>query len=575
MITREPFYAGPYLITPHPNAPHFDTPEKASLYVPQVAAELASGVTSSREGFQLVRELTLVSLFFCINGMLRPTGIYEGLDDSLSLDMCNFRQSGACERPGAEAAVFMPRGFSKSRVFTHGGATFDFLRDPNLNCVIVNAIYDKALEFLHIIQRNFDSNEMMSYFFPEFVPGKQGGQVTDKILVLPNKPQKGEVSCKVLGLTGAAEGGHFDLIQMDDLVGLDSLDQNRQATSQMGTARKWFDTNRRALRKTRESRVIVAATRYALDDCYSDIYQNCRTVTGWKDGDLQPKEEGTWDVYYRLVEENGRYLRPNVMDEKGLTELMKADYWAAMTQYYNSPMKAGLAEFADAEVGECTLLLDEENRYWIRKDDPNLLMDDVEKEIALSSCNVMVVTDLAATDTNMNAKTCRSAIEVWAKDGRENKYLLWARVGFFSIFDSIDYIFQANQIFRGYVTGTIIEANAFQKIMKPWISREQNVRGIYVNPIAVNATGDKKARIRSAFGISLARKQVFSTKEALKPLLEELKMFPMSDTKLDTLDAAEKAFVYIPRPETVEERETRKYEEEVMEFGGTLECTGY
>lgn len=575
MITREPFYAGPYLITPHPNAPHFDTPEKASLYVPQVAAELASGVASSREGFQLVRELTLVSLFFCINGMLRPTGIYEGLDDSLSLDMCNFRQSAACERPGAEAAVFMPRGFSKSRVFTHGGATFDFLRDPNLNCVIVNAIYDKALEFLHIIQRNFDSNEMMSYFFPEFVPGKQGGQVTDKILVLPNKPQKGEVSCKVLGLTGAAEGGHFDLIQMDDLVGLDSLDQNRQATSQMGTARKWFDTNRRALRKTRESRVIVAATRYALDDCYSDIYQNCRTVTGWKDGDLQPKEEGTWDVYYRLVEENGRYLRPNVMDEKGLTELMKADYWSAMTQYYNSPMKAGLAEFADAEVGECTLLLDEENRYWIRKDDPNLLMDDVEKEIALSSCNVMVVTDLAATDTNMNAKTCRSAIEVWAKDGRENKYLLWARVGFFSIFDSIDYIFQANQIFRGYVTGTIIEANAFQKIMKPWISREQNVRGIYVNPIAVNATGDKKARIRSAFGISLARKQVFSTKEALKPLLEELKMFPMSDTKLDTLDAAEKAFVYIPRPETVEERETRKYEEEVMEFGGTLECTGY
>jgi len=577
VISREPFYAGPYLITPHPDAPHFDTPEQSALYVPQVASELARGAGSaSREGFQLIRELSLVSLFFCINGMLRPTGIYEGLDDSLSLDMCNFRQSAACERPGAEAAVFMPRGFSKSRVFTHGGLTWDLLREPNLNSVIINAIYDKALEFLHIVQRNFDSNEMIGYFFPEFVPGKRGGQVTDKILILPNKPQKGEVSVKVLGLTGAAEGGHFDVIQMDDLVGLDSLDQNRQATSQMGTARKWFNTNRRALRKTRDSRVIVAATRYALDDCYADIYTNCRSVTGWRDGDLQPTPTGTWDVYYRLVEENGVYLRPNVMDEKGLVELMQADYWSAMTQYYNSPMKAGLAEFADAEVGECTLVYDqEEKRYWIRKEDPNGLLGETVKEVALESCNVMVTTDLAATDTNMNAKTCRSAIEVWAVDGLENKYLLWARVGFFSIFDSIDYIFQANQLFKGYVIGTIIEANAFQKIMKPWISREQNVRGVYVNPIAVNATGDKKARIRSAFGLSLARKQVWAAKEAMKPLLEELKMFPMSDTKLDTLDAAEKAFVYTPRPETVEEREDRLWEEEVQAVGAGLSCTGY
>jgi hypothetical protein len=575
MIEKQSYYVGQYLITPHPQAPHFATVEQGALYLPQVVSELLSKSGTNSEGYRLIKELSLVSLFFFVNGILKSSGIYDGLDDSLSLDMMNFRQSTKCERDGATAAVFMPRGFSKSRVFTHGGLTWDLLRNPGESSVIVNAIYDKALEFLHIVQRNFDSNEMMGYFFPEYVPGARGGQVTDKILILPNKPQKGEVNCKVYGLTGAAEGGHFDIIQLDDLVGLDTLDQNRQSTALMGTARKWFNTNRRALRKTTASRVILAATRYALDDCYADVYSNCKTVTGWTKGDLQPQEKGEWDVYYRLVEEDGLYLRPNVMDEKGLTELMETDYWAAMTQYYNSPMKAGLAEFAECEIKPCSLIEDENKRLWIKRNDPNLLDDDKEMAVALGSCNVMCATDLAATDTNMNAKTCRTAVTVWAVDGHERKYLLWSRVGFFSIFESINYIFEANRVFKGYLIGTLVEMNAFQKIMKPWLEREQEQRGVYINPIGVNATGDKKARIRSAFGIGFARGQIYSVKEAVKPLLEETKQFPMNDSRLDTMDASEKAFVYCGRPETEEEKEVRLYEEEVEDIGHGLECTGY
>ena len=203
-----------------------------------------------------------------------------------------------CMRPGAHAAAFMPRGFSKSRVFTHGGATWELIRNPDLSIVIVNAVYDKAVEFLTLIQRNFDANEAMSLFYPEYVPGKRGGRIATGILQLPNKRQKGEMSCSVKGLTGAAEGGHYDLIIMDDLVGLDALDQNMQSSSLMGTARKWFNTNKNALRKTEASRLIVVATRYATDDCYADIYSSCRTVTGWQHGDLQPIADGECCLLY-------------------------------------------------------------------------------------------------------------------------------------------------------------------------------------------------------------------------------------------------------------------------------------
>jgi len=576
MISAAPFYLGPFLITPHPLSPHFATPTSAAEYFPSVAAELSSGHSTNREGYNLIRELCRVSYYSFMNGILRFSGIYDGLEDDLSLDMMNYRQSSLCEQPGAKAATFMPRGFSKSRVFTHGGLTFDFIRNPDESAIIVNAIYDKALEFLHFVERNFDSNEAMAYFFPEFVPGNGKGQVTDKVLILPNKKAPGEVSCKCFGLTGAAEGGHFDILQIDDLVGLDSLDQNRQSTAQMGTARKWFQTNQRALRKTRDSRIIVAATRYALDDCYADIYGSCHSVTGWTKGDLQPDPLGSWDVYYRLVEEDGKYLRNNVMDEKGLKELMESDFWAAMTQYYNSPMKAGLAEFAEYKVKECELLEDDEDgRLWIRRKDPNRLDGDSEMEIALSSCDLCITTDLAATEDNMKAKSCRSAILVWAEDSRENLYLLWSKVGFFSFEQSMDYIFLAARAFGMYSSGSLIENNAFQKIVKPWVEREQSRRNVYVNPIAINARGDKKARIRTAFGIPLVKGKIWSTPEAAKPLIEELKMFPMSDNRLDTLDASEKAFVFLQRPATEEEREAEEIRMEIEDAGAPLSCAGY
>ena len=140
MISAAPFYLGPFLITPHPLSPHFATPTSAAEYFPSVAAELSSGHSTNREGYNLIRELCRVSYYSFMNGILRFSGIYDGLEDDLSLDMMNYRQSSLCEQPGAKAATFMPRGFSKSRVFTHGGLTFDFIRNPDESAIIVNAM---------------------------------------------------------------------------------------------------------------------------------------------------------------------------------------------------------------------------------------------------------------------------------------------------------------------------------------------------------------------------------------------------------------------------------------------------
>jgi hypothetical protein len=565
---------GRFAIRTHPLAPHFEDPQKAGLYFRQIFSELQSpNLNLNREATELTRELGFCSLWFFLSCILGPFGPYDKLHDPLSIDMCNFRGSDSWMLPGAHAAAFIPRGFYKSTMFTHGGTTWDLLRNPNERAVIVNAISDKAQEFFHQVQRNFDSNELMAALYPEWIVGKKG-KATDKELILPNrKGSSVEPSLRYLGLTGAAEGGHYSLITIDDLVGLDSLDQNRQSNAQMETAKKWFRTNRRALRLDRHSRIGVVATRYALDDCYEDIYKSVRHVEGWQEGDLQIKADGEWDVYYRLHEENGTYLRPDIMDRKGFEQLLKDDFWSAMTQYMNAPTKAGMSEFASSFVGEAELIW-VEDEWWIKRLlDPNWTSEgDEEVAVRLADCDVIVTSDLAATEKRMSARTCRSSIAVWATDSRGNRYRIWSRVGYFAIDKSIGFFFEANAKFRGYIRTTIVEGNAFQKIVKPVLNREMEIRKDFFGVTVVNAGGDKKARIRAALGQTLPRKQIWLVRGEGAEFLEELRLFPMSDNRLDTLDESEKAITFGVRPTSSEERaiEAEREEERTNWEGGAV-----
>lgn len=579
MIPFKPSYMlGPLRISPHPQAPLFESLETATSQLPEILSLVSSmdSGTPSAAAYDVIRQLGFVSLYFFINSILRPAGPYDALNDTLALDQCNFRQSDDCLAPGSKAAAFMPRGFSKTRVNTTGGDTWECLRDPDITICVANAVYEKAFEFMHQIERNFDANPQMKLFYPEYVPGKGRGQFTDKFMILPNRTITAtEPTVRCLGVTGGAEGGHYDLLSFDDLVGLDSVDSQHQSSANMETARKWFSTNQRALRKTSASRLVLAATRYAIDDCYEKIYASCRKLTGWMHGDIQPVPSGEWNIYYRLIEEDGVFIRPDVLSRDELAVLMKEDPWSAMVNYYNSPMKAGLAEFSDATINECKLVWDKQaGEYWIERCNTNYTVDP-EPAVRLGSCDVLMTTDLAATDRGINSKTCRSSIAVWARDSRGNSYRIWSRVGFFSIFQSIDYMFEGSQLFAGVCRGVLVEANAFQKIIEPIVRREEVLRGIYINPTPVLASGDKKARIRSAWGVALMRGQVWATADAAKPLYEELRVFPMSDSKLDCLDESEKALTYLVTPMSTDERMAIEDRDRDFEFAAGMNAVGY
>lgn len=572
------FLSNQFAIRPHKLAPVFNTPEQGAIYFSQVIDEMRSGHGNlPEEGYNLIRQAGFVSLWFFLRFIAGAAGPYDKLDSPLDIDMCNFRQSDAWERPGAMAAAFIPRGFRKSTVFTHGGSTWDLVRDPDERILIANAIFDKALEFVHTVERNFDSNEVFAFFYPEYCT--KDLDVNDKRMILPNRLRNYvEPSIRGIGMTGAAEGGHYTIIGVDDLVGLDALSKDKSGAADMATSKQWMSTNRTALRVDNDSRTGVVATRYGLDDCYETIYSSCRSVTGYTQGDLQPTPGGEWDVYYRLVEEHGVFLRPDVMDSDGMARLLKNDYWTAMTQYFNSPAKAGLAEFIDADVRFCRLRWDErEQEYWIVKEvDQNWDEDtDREVEVRLGSCDVVMSTDFAATDTGITAKTNRTSIAVWAKDAYGNCYRIWSRVGFFSIYETMDYIFQGHEVFGGIIRTTLVEVNAFQKIVKKMLDTEQNLRGVWINPQGVNVSGDKFARIRTALGVRLTRRQIWTTTEAGVEFLEELKMFPMNKNRVDVLDESEKGITFTEMPLTAEERALQEEREDEYLRESATNAIGY
>lgn len=561
-----PYKLGIFEIRPHPQAPAYADKASAALLFQQVFAEMESNRgMPSKEGYDLIRQTGFVSLWFFLRCILGASGPYESLNDELSIDMCNFRQSDLWMGPGAHAAAFIPRGFWKSTIFTHGGCTWDLLREPDERILIANAIDGKAGEFLHQVERNFDSNELMSFFYPEFYDKKRG-TINDKYMILPNRKRNYvEPSIRSIGMTGAAEGGHYTVIAIDDLIGLDGLTQERGASVVMETSKRWMTTNLKALRVNEASRIGLAATRYAVDDCYASIYSSCKSVTGWQNGDLQADKGGKWNVYYRLVEENGVYLRPGVMNAESFGQLLKDDYWSAMTQYMNAPMKAGLTEFSASEVRTCQVRWDDkEQEFWIVKcKDANWDDEDADTmEVRLGSCDVVMTTDFAATETGITSKTNRTSIGVWARDGQDNFYRIWSRVGFFSVYQILDYMFEGNRYFPGYIRGTFIETNAFQKIMKVLIEGEQNLRGEWINPIPVNVGGDKFARIRAAIGPKLIRQQIWTTLEAGVEFMAELKMFPMNKSRVDVLDESEKALTFTVKPLTDEERRAQDDEED-------------
>ena len=561
-------------ILPHENAPLFakqyvQNPRKL---IERIRKDLESGHVSASEMFtSLIRQAAFVSLFFFLKNVAAFSGPYEKLNEGLHLDMANFRQSDACMSKGARAAEIVTRGFYKSTICAHGADAWEIFRDPNIRIRLISSIVERGHTFKNITRSTFDSNTFFAMIAPEYVPSKSTPRWNETEFVVPNRTRNyAEPTMSAGGATGASEGIHVDLLDIDDIEGLEDLDVQHRAAASMFQKKKWFATNSTALLVDLTSRINLKGTFYGGDDIHTAIMNDARDIQGFLDPEFAPTKSGVWTVYYRSWEEDGIEVFPQVMNKVRYAKLLVEDPWTAITQYGNKPHDPAVSEFYKYQTKRCSLMWSPKRaeffikRGQLQENELSNWEDDIPLALLrLGSLSIGMFVDPAGTDRGISSKASRTAIEIIGMDSQENSYLLWARVGYFSVHSMFDYIFEGCKKFEGLVSLVGVESNAMQKMIAPLLEKERSLRNYYINPVPIMASGDKEARIRVNVGRALMRGQVWLVEGEEAAFEEERMLFPGNEFKRDALDAFEKGLTYLSKPTSQDELDEEEFEEEV------------
>lgn len=558
-----PHKASPHFaIRPHPEAPFFSKGDDPQVVIQQLINELSGNMTTGEEVRQYLRQAGLVNLWFFIKFIAGFAGAYTELNDGVHLDMANWRQSDSCmKKPphspyGARFAGFVPRGWYKSTIWTHGTPPWEIIRNRDIRIRLEGAKFDKPEEWLSTIKHTFQRNALFAWLYPEFVPpagyDRSGNWGSDGIVVPCRTRHFPDPTISIGSMSGASEGAHVNLYIIDDPVGLDDLDSQRNSSVDMQRKKQRFNTNKTALLvNEQQDRVCLVGTRYALDDIYDGPVKDAYEFHGCVLDEFEAKPTGTWSIYNRLAEEpygSGNYVFPEKTNAITIEKALEEDPWNAMTQLINYPQKAGMSEFIEDKPQFAEFYYDQDARDWVIVYPEDIDMHRQKESVWLSECDVVMSVDPAGTDKGIRAKTSRSSIGVLARDYMDRFTRIWSSVGYFGPYKLLDEMFKGHDRFPGVIRGTYVETNAMQKILIPVIRRYQREKGKSIRPHGVPASGDKVARIRNIVGTVLAQRKFYLVEGHAKEFLEEHSMFPMNQNKMDVLDETEKGITASRRP---------------------------
>lgn len=558
-------------IMPHDKAPIFSRPD-ASLVLEQIISEVTAGNFPATETFlSLIRQAGLVSLWFFLKVIAAHSGPYDRINARLHLDMANFRQRGIA--PGSRSAIFIPRSSLKSTICTHGAAAWTLTRNPDDRVAIFSGVYDRAQQFFHAAQRIIDSNDLYAACYPEHVPtGGQGARWNDSEAVMPSRSRfMPEPSLFAMTAGGSTQGVHVDEALIDDIVGDDDLDASRGATADMYKKRNWFDDNQRTLLQSPErSRIILAATRYSIDDPYESIMRDARVQEGWWEpisNEYKPKEDGEWVVYYRQARELDDSIFPEQYSVEWLSKLATEKPDTYRLHYENNPVSLNVIEFARYHPMGFDLIYGRD-RGW------ELTINNTGEVVKLSTCDVVMAIDPAGSEKMASIKTSRSTVVMLARDSFDRHFLLMVKAGYVATTKWFDWAFELKEQFGDYVRATYVEQQAGFRALTSIIRTEEARRGKWLNYSPVNALGDKVVTIRNLLQPLLEKGNLYINNEMREMVDEELRTFPAS-VKRDILDALKIAVKMSIKPIDETEREFAESEAAYARLASVNPATGY
>lgn len=191
----------------------------------------------------------------------------------------------------------------KSTIITFAGIIQEILRNPEIKVAIFSHTGAIAGDFLMQIRTEFEQNELLKKAFPDILysdPEKEAGsgKWNQDSITVKRKSNPKEATLEAHGLvTGMPTGRHFDLLNFDDVVTMDSVGTPDQI---LKTTTAW----ELALALGSEGdRKRYIGTRWHLADTYATMIErggvNVRIYAATDDGTMGGKpvlfSQETWD----------------------------------------------------------------------------------------------------------------------------------------------------------------------------------------------------------------------------------------------------------------------------------------
>lgn len=402
----------------------------------------------------------------------------------------------------------MPRGHFKSTIITIADSLQIVLPDDSSNqpfprnlgtnarILLAHELLDSSAKNLKAITDKLYNAEFLLALFPEILPGKQH-KVNKEQVELPRTEQWPETTFTIMGVGSSGQGNHFDMLKIDDIVGLKAM----ASPTEYATALAWVRDIPGMYTRMNETHVDFTGVRYAKQDVYRQI------MTDY---------EGLIKVYTRSIwERNDRNEKVIIFPERINWEMIeflkKQDLRKFNSQYMNNPKEISGEFEQDWERyyvktgfdGRDVIYRDDagiETKYDYRDLDRVCILDP-----AMTGNSGVVVTGTSPRKVNFVLEAIQEKLKTEA---------LIQRV--FNLYDKWN--------FRALVVESVLFSGLYEKIFK----EEMQKRGKFFRVIMVTTKQKQKEDRVRVLRPYFANKQIIFHKDQ-EDLIEQFRSFPSDE----------------------------------------------
>ena len=259
--------------------------------------------------------------------------------------LCDFSQDSTIKRK----AIRMPRDWLKSTIFTQWKSIWEYLQNNEIRQLLGMENEKLGILKLNWMQKQVRYNPRLRKIYPELLKVDDSwcrkSRWSKREMELPREGIYPEPSLSIIGVGGAAQGGHYDIIRIDDLVGKKAMES---ATVLEGVL-QWMDNTEELLLEPdlstpNASSIEIVGTSWAVGDFFDYILREYpefkwMSVPCLKDFDIKDQDNLVW--LQNPSSEQGESNWPEQFPTEHYTRMranpMKSQiFWS---QHMNNPSK--------------------------------------------------------------------------------------------------------------------------------------------------------------------------------------------------------------------------------------------